>query len=156
MKFIKDMVNNINSESLSRKWSNEERLELLSIDANKQERIKKLLFKHVDHDDENRSPVVFKKIKLVDLVGINRAVPVDNWLDLLLHLHKKKNFDEFKGQDEFNKYVSSLNSGNGDCPHVLEVDNKYYIDGNGKHRLTIAKCLEMDEFPVFVSKLQNN
>ncbi len=26
-------------------------------------------------------------------------------------------------------------------PEVVEIDSKYYIAGNGRHRLTIAKCL---------------
>ncbi|WP_346209203.1 hypothetical protein [Aeromonas salmonicida] len=155
MKFIQDMVNKIGSENLPREWSNKERLDLLLIDSDKQERIKGLLFEKVNYDDSNRSPSYFKTIKLADLAGINRTDSVDDWLALLFKLHKKINFEKYKDQDEFNKYVSSLSSGNEDCPHVLEVNNKYYIDGNGKHRLTIAKCLEMDEFPVFVSKFKN-
>ncbi|MCS0539974.1 hypothetical protein NXY55_08180 [Aeromonas veronii] len=153
MKFIQHIVNNIGSGSAFREWSNEERLKLLSIDNDKQETIKKLLFKKVSYDDKYKSNTGFKVIKITSLVGINRNERVDDWLELLFDLHKKNIFNNYKDRDTFINYVLGLNSTSEDLPHVLAVGNKYYIDGNGKHRLTIAKCLEIDEFPVFVSKV---
>ncbi|WP_039046298.1 hypothetical protein [Plesiomonas shigelloides] len=156
MKSIQDLYKEIGLDrNKPREWSNEARLELLSIDLTKRQKIINFTFERVNYDDINIKSIGFKKIKITDLVGINRYDDVENWLELLFKLHKKRNFDTYNGREQFEKYANSLSNENDDCPHVLEVDNKYYIHSNGKHRLTIAKCLELDEFPVFVSKLKD-
>lgn len=134
-----------------KEWTNEERLELLSIDNEKQENIKNLDFKKIDIDREEYNHIQAKKIEIKKLQGINRTVESNNWLELLFELHKLHNFDKFKASD-FIKYISQLSTECTDLPEVIEYQGEFYIDGNGKHRLTIAKCLGIKHCLVIVRK----
>ena len=55
---------------------------------------------------------------------------------------------------DFEKYVKNLDKNCDDLPHVLHNDEKYFIDRNGKHRLTFAKCIGLKYFPAIVTYLK--
>lgn len=137
-------------------YSDEDRLNLLSIDDVAKENIKKLTFEKVNFDDSDcYKDNNYGVIKLDDLIGINRQDNVNNWLELLFSLHRTKNFSIYHNRDNFSRYVDSLNDNDIDLPHVLDIQGKYFIFHGGKHRLTIAKCIGLETFPVLIKKLKN-
>ncbi len=155
MKDITEFLKNFNfgSDTL-KEYSDVDRLELLGIDDSSAEEIKKLEFKKVNFDENDYEETIeFKIIQLDTLVGINRNDNVCNWIELLFSLHKKRNFDIFN-RDSFEKYVKNLDKNCDDLPHVLHNDEKYFIDRNGKHRLTFAKCIGLKYFPAIVTYLK--
>ncbi len=136
-------------------WTKTDVLELLSIDAKKKSTLEADAFISTNIDEsELLQPAKFQKIHISCLTGINRNDQVSNWMELLLSLHKHRNFDMIEEEKNFSDYVNSLDKNSLDLPHVIEVDGKYYIGSNGKHRLTIAKCLGLVSFPVLVSQLK--
>jgi hypothetical protein len=94
-----------------------------------------------------------EKIKLVDLVGTNRPTPLNNWYDCLMDCHKLSNFDPSFTIDSYKEIL--LNPPEWDFPHVIKHKGKYYIDGGGKHRLTIGKVIGADEALVYVTEIVN-
>lgn len=92
-------------------------------------------------------------INLDNLVGLCRgnAEEFSNWIEVLDSLHKMRNFSIYE-KKSFEKILMNPPSGDNP-PQVIEINNKLYIDGEGKHRLTIAKCLGMKEAKVDVKYL---
>lgn len=66
--------------------------------------------------------------------------------------HKYKNFEDYN-QDEFDKILMNPENTNDKHPEVIEQDGKYFIKGNGTHRLTIEKCLGGKKAKVVVRRL---
>lgn len=139
----------------SNNYSDEDRLELLGIDDKELKMLEQMMFCRVNLDVTDYGKIEYKIIELDNLVGINRSDVAENWLEQLFKLHKKINFELFQNKINFEEYVNSLNENSLELPEVIEnSDGKYYINGNGKHRLTIAKCLRINTFPVMVIKLK--
>lgn len=93
-------------------------------------------------------------IELSKLLGVDRPfVPADNWIDFLKDCHKLRNFkDNFSVQSYKNLLLDpSKNEIPNLAPKVVYLYNgKYYIDGEGKNRLTIGKCIETTHAKVVV------
>lgn len=87
-----------------------------------------------------------------DIVGINRQDDVENWIECLLSLHKKRNFDLFSDKSTFEKFLTTVKNDDNDLPHVIEEGGKDFVAGNGKHRITFAKCLGIKTIIARVSK----
>lgn len=85
-----------------------------------------------------------QEIRLDELVGLNRsdAHQFENWLEVLDSLHKMRNFNEYK-KEQFEKIILDPPTIDN-TPQVIKFGNNYYIDGEGKHRLTMAKCLGLE------------
>lgn len=121
----------------------EERIEILNLSNSRVKELENEKIKTINSDIEECKTISsnINVINADEVVGLfNR--PLDtakNWLELLGTLHKKGNFEEFKGKEKFQHFM--LNYKGEDLPIVIKVNNEYYIEGNGKHRLTIAKCL---------------
>ncbi|OSX93869.1 hypothetical protein BTJ45_01933 [Bacillus mycoides] len=104
--------------------------------------------------DESKNEL--KIIDLNDLVGMCRpdADRVENWLEALEALevlvYKGINFNRYKGKEQFEKFMLNPESWAQWYPVVTLMDDKYYIEGDGKHRLTIAKCLGIKKALVIV------
>lgn len=93
--------------------------------------------------------VVEEEINLDKLVGWNRLDNGKNWLENLGNLHKFINFTMYNEKEEFENF---MNKQSYDLPEVIEYQNEYYINGNGKHRLTIAKCVGVTKVKALVIK----
>ncbi len=64
---------------------------------------------------------------------------VTNWLEQLDSLTKMYLFESNKFSQIDEIFVTPINK---DYPPVVKIKDKYYIgEGDGKHRLTIAKCI---------------
>ncbi len=138
------------------KWySLEDRLEKLRIDEVARSRISGMEYKKLWEDDSEYIHSYFKMIELDDLVGINGDTQSNNWIECLSFLRKQNIFDKFQSKEQFIKYLSSCNAECDDLPRVIEHEAKYYVNGNGRHRLTIAKCLNIKEAPVIVYSRMN-
>lgn len=144
-----ETLNSINRNSVT--FSEEEKLQLLGIE-DEIEAIKKLRFEKVNIDYQDVQGE-FQIIDLNKLIGINnRGDDSNNWIELLFDLHKNQNFIEFT-RGNFINYISLLCESQEELPIVIEdIKGNYFIDGNGKHRLTIAKCMSVEKFPVIVKK----
>ena len=102
------------------------------------------------NDDELGLPEVIE-IELSDLAGTCRNDFHNNWYEALHGLNKKRHFDLFVSKEELNSRIHVVND---DMPDVIEVDGKYYINSNGRHRLTIAKCRGIKTALVVVRRLK--
>lgn len=72
---------------------------------------------------------------------------IDNWYDMLMKLHKQTCCIQNKSVGELKKYLENMGTLN--LPEVLQTKSgDYFINGDGKHRLTIAKCLRIDKVKV--------
>lgn len=89
------------------------------------------------NDDELGFPEVME-IELSNLVGTCRNNFHNNWYEALHGLSKQMHFYLFTTKENLN---SLIHFENDYMPDVIEVNGKYYINSNGRHRLTIAKCL---------------
>ena len=133
-------------------WTGEERLEKLGIDFECKRIIEKLEFKKIDVNNEEYCFTSHSIILVSDVIGINRPDNVENWIECLFNLHKKRNFDLFQSKEIFEKFLVAGDDDCEDLPHVIEEDGKYFIAGSGKHRITFAKCLGIKNIFVCISK----
>lgn len=120
-------------------YSLEDRVKILGLSQQRVEELNQMKVEQIELDDENVRPIL-KTINLDKLVGLNnRGDEAENWFELLGKLHKMRNFDIFK-RENFHQVLHSQYLLDG-LPSVVLYQDKYYISGNGKHRLTIGKCL---------------
>lgn len=155
---FKDLFKNFgNSDENFKNYSDKDRIKLLDLNDEDVIRIENSKIHKVDYCDNDYEGIRFEEILLDRLVGINRGDAADNWLEQLFKLHKQTCFNYIDNGFSFADYAQSLNEESYDLPNVIEDgDGKYYINGGGKHRLTIAKCLQLETFPVRVIKLKSN
>jgi hypothetical protein len=151
MEFLKEFDAQFKSQNIT-KYSDEDRLEKLGVKSKEKIRIESLPFKSIDLDENDCENLFFEIISMSKLVGLNRSDDVSNWIECLFNLHKQRIFDFFKDRESFTKFIINCDENYEDLPHVIEHEGEYYIDGDGKHRLTIAKCLNISHIPVLVSK----
>ncbi|EGQ8410694.1 hypothetical protein GTP43_10240 [Vibrio cholerae] len=132
-----------------RKLSLDDKLEKLSIDDKRKNDLQNCICKIVSFEVSDQAPIK-KRIALDDLVGMNRSFAKEspNWLDVLESTHKPNSFDKFTNLEAFIDYMDKLSADT--LPVVTEKDGKYYICGEGKHRLTIAKCIGVKTLDVLV------
>lgn len=135
--------------STTKNYTYEDRLHLLGISHIQEHKLTNEVFEQVDLNPQANQTGFFKDIQLDDLEGINRDIEqnINSWPKLLGALHKQINFDRFKGAQAFEQFLSETGE---DSPCVIENDGKYYIHSNGKHRLTIAKCIGIKSLKVIV------
>ena len=138
------------------KLSTEEIINLLELDCGKRKDIESLLYENINIDADSDLGIEFVEINLADLVGMNRAERNSNWLDCLFKLHKHTCYKFYESREKFQLLMSSYTEDNDEIPRVIELNDKYYIHENGKHRLTIAKCLKLAKASVLVSKAKVN
>lgn len=155
MKKINDMMNELGiTKGEQKKYSNEDRQKLLDIDDSTAKKIRNMKFERTNYDESDYGETHYDVIPMDMLTGINRQDEIGDWLELLFKLHKKINFELYISRDNFISYVKNLNEERDDLPHVLHIDDGYVVNGNGKHRLTIAKCIGVEQFPVLVTTLK--
>ena len=92
-----------------------------------------------------------ERINSFDIVGSTRnGWEGKTWGDVLDHcFHKMYWFDNRRIQNINSILLHPLNE---DFPVVVEENNKFYIDGDGLHRLVIVKLLGIDNVPVIVKR----
>jgi hypothetical protein len=105
-------------------------------------------------DDIPYRAVEIEEIDLDSLVGVCRwdADQCKNWINVLNSLHKMRNFMIYD-KESFQEIITNPPTHNIQ-PQVVEIDGELYIDGDGKHRLTMAKCLGLKKSTVLVKHLQ--
>lgn len=134
----------------------EEKLKALAIDSNRISVIKSMEYKSFNQDEEKLKVNRFEEnqIILLDrLVGLNRwdAHQFKDWIDVFNSLHKMRNFDIYY-KDSFENIIKNPPAYDN-RPQVISFNKEFYIDGEGKHRLTIAKCLGMEKAKVDIKYL---
>ncbi|WP_312652944.1 hypothetical protein [Aminipila sp.] len=159
MKELHEMVKQF--KSISPNTSLEEKLSSICVDDDRKQELinthcKQCNIPH-EYKGENLKPFL-KIIDLDKLVGWYRtdSIGKSNWLECLLGLHKQINFDLYKNKEEFEKFLYSIKYCDElyGLPEVIEYEGEYFIGGNGKHRLTIAKCVGIKAVPVIVTKIE--
>ncbi|WP_353891769.1 hypothetical protein ABVR74_02895 [Lactococcus lactis subsp. lactis] len=65
--------------------------------------------------------------------------------------HKMGTIDNYDSKENFKAFLISDFSGG--LPQVVECNGEYYIDGDGNHRLMLAKLLKISEAKVIVQTL---
>ncbi len=128
-----------------------ERLAKLQIDPERRAQIEGLRFEKIDVNEEAYSCTKFAVIPVAEIIGINRQDNVKNWIECLFNLHKQRIFDEYSGREQYEEFLLGGEQSRNDLPHVIEYKGKYYVAANGKHRITLAKCLGIQKVPVLVS-----
>jgi len=150
MKFM-DKFKALYPETGAQEISLEQRLEKLGIDADSRRRIEALPFEVVSLNDD--FPYAIEEVIAVSsIVGIDRDDDVSNWVECLGNLHKRRHFDLFVDRSVYEKFLMPPAKSRDDLPEVIELDGKYYISTNGKHRLTFAKCLEIAKVRAVVAR----
>ena len=134
----------------------EEKLKALAIDSNRISVIKSMVYKSFNRHEEELKFNRFEEneIILLDrLVGLNRcdAHQFKDWIDVLNSLHKMRNFDIYN-KGSFENIIENPPAFDN-RPQVISFNGEFYIDGEGKHRLTIAKCLGIEKAKVDIKYL---
>lgn len=142
----------------------EERLRVLGIDSVRLEKLYQLNYKalNIDIPDDNNS-FEFFSMPLSNLLGYYRPDASQNktWVDCLSNLPKMSNFTRYTNLEDFDSFMNcnyddklfvAIQSGIG-LPAVVQYKNNYYISGNGKHRLTIAKCIGLKTASVIMKTI---
>lgn len=98
------------------------------------------------------SPIIntgrlLKKVKINDIVGSTRPdMDYKNFYEFFNSFHKfyllNKNFNHVINNPIYNNF-----------PEVLLVEDKYYICGDGKHRIILSMLKQIDEITCAVFKL---
>jgi len=132
----------------------DEKLNILGIDNIRGDKVKLLPFNVVDLElSECKCPREMD-IDLELLCGINRNYEKStNWMELLDNLHRPITIEQFKCVPSFESFMRTPPAGL-DLPIVIEREGYYYIDGGGKHRLTIAKCLGIKSAKVIIKEVK--
>lgn len=65
--------------------------------------------------------------------------------------HKMNTIDNYESIAKFKEFL--LSDFSGGLPQVVECNGEYYIDGDGNHRLMLAKLLNISEAKVIVQTL---
>lgn len=144
------------SQFMSEDETEKEKIEILELDTIKIHMLRSLKFKILNFCDNNKDTSTYNKdivINLNDIVGTSRIIcNENNWFDYMLKdAHKMRNFNEFaKNKCSYQDYLLTKSD---DLPHVYEYNNEYYIGGNGKHRIVIAKCFEIEKIRVISTKI---
>lgn len=133
----------------------DEKLKKLKIDPLLKDKLASMPYeaKYLEEDEFDGSKNELITLDLNNLVGMCRtdADRVNNWLEALeVLVYKGNNFVKYKGKEQFEKFMLDPEQWGQWYPIVTVIDNKYYIEGDGKHRLTIAKCLGIKEAKVIV------
>ncbi|MCM3005777.1 hypothetical protein [Priestia koreensis] len=133
----------------------DEKLKILEIDPLLKSKLASMAYKaiYLTDDEFDESKNELKVINLIDLVGVCRpdADKVENWLEALdILVYKGISFNRYKGREQFEKFMLDPERWGQWYPVVTYIDDKYYIEGDGKHRLTIAKCVGIKEALVIV------
>lgn len=138
-----------------RNWSSSEVDDKFQLDLEIKNKLKSMMYKEIDVFEKSEiESIELRKIDLENLVGACRNDSVENWLQALYKLHKKRNFDLFHSLEHHKNFVNRVDS--QDIPEVVEHDGKYYINSNGRHRLTIAKCLGIQTAYARVLKVKSS
>lgn len=129
-------------------------------------------YKLIDKVERNRNILENIKIKRIPnnvsetdvyiptVIDINKLVGYDNsrhdnnenWYDAFCNLHKQNSIKYISKRIDFEKMKLNEGCFQMDCPCVSEYKGEYYIHHGGKHRLTIAKCLGIQEMRVIITK----
>ncbi len=124
--------------------------EILGISTQREAQLKGSYFEEFDlvENEYKQKLVSFEEGFSADLLCgvINRGDKVTNWMEQLDSLTKMYLFDS-------KKYSQIDSIFNNPCyelyPYVVKIADKYYIGSDdGKHRLTIAKCIGNKTLPV--------
>jgi len=148
MKFLEKFRERFPQEE-QRELPLQERLKILQISEEALPALRNLVFEKIDVDDADYPVSTIVVLPVSRIVGLNRQDPVQNWLECLGKLHRKRNFELFTDRETFERFL--LNEAYPDeLPHVIDHDGKYYVSTNGKHRITFAKCLGIERLRVRV------
>lgn len=133
-----------------------EKLKVLGIDSNQLFAIENYTYKPLYLTNEELNCINYQTNVFIDLnllVGVNRMSSTNygNWLGVLDSLHKMRNFNIFTKEDFSNIILNPPQYDNP--PQVICLDGEYYIDAEGKHRLTIAKCLGFNQAKVNIKQV---
>ena len=94
-------------------------------------------------------------IRARDIVGITRIADEGViWADVLNDLFHKEHWFQENRIDRIGDILQIPNDEN--YPSVVEKDNEYYIDGDGLHRLVIAKLLGIENIVVLIKTYNEN
>lgn len=136
-------------ESTGETLTLEQRLKRLCITPEQEEHVRQLPFHALDssvHVTELDKPLA-REIHMTDLVGTARPDATNDWVDYLDSLHKMVNFEH--DPESFHRILMDPPYDN--LPEVIKYCRGYYIAGNGKHRLTIGKCVGVATAKVLIT-----
>lgn len=121
-----------------------DKIEILNLSDERVSYLNKIKIEDADFPDRiNKCSLEF--IDLNNLVGTTRNFKGLTWLELLGDFcHKPRTIENFRNKESYKIFIESTNI-YIDYPEVLKKEGKYYIAGNGLHRLTIAKCLGLEK-----------
>jgi hypothetical protein len=133
-------------EEIIMEYTLDDRISLLGLTEKRIEEVMKLEFESIwlDNDVIDEKQFREENIEVDDIVGIcNRIDQADNWIDLLGALHKMRNFDDYKKyqKQQFDVILVDPERYGIPVPKVISHQGKLYIAGEGKHRMTMAKCI---------------
>lgn len=118
----------------------EDKIKILGLTDERVNFLSKLYVEEIDFYDGNNAIFRGEIINVDDVVGTTRGIGNITWLDMLeIQVHKNRNFDIYNSV-KFDEVLLSNQLSDG-VPLVVKKENKYYIHGNGLHRLTFAKCI---------------
>lgn len=120
----------------------EEKIQKLGLSEERVNELKKIIVEDCGDCERIGLPTI-EIINADDVVGTNRNWCEISWLEALdTRACKLTNFTRYNSDifEELLLHPDTMTIYH-EYPEVIKKDNKYYIDGNGANRLTMAKCL---------------
>lgn len=121
-----------------------DKIDLLNLPNARVSELNSIKIEDADFNLEKISKRYYKLIDLNDLAGTTRNIKGLTWIEVLGEFcNKPITIENFIDKENYRIFIESTNPLN-DYPEVLKKEGKYYVAGNGLHRLTIAKCLGLE------------
>lgn len=150
-----EMLNNdeLKKHSVDIECDINKKIKLLNLSEKRVAELKEMKYKYccLNLNDCGNTKIEF--IKLENLVGSCRPNMRHTWYGNLEDLHKMVNFERFLNKENFEIYLKNMSE--EDLPDVIEFQDEYYINGNGRHRLTIAKCVGVERIKAVVISVKS-
>lgn len=147
---FKDMFKHLSESKGSKRLTKDEVIEYLELSEEQIKLLRSIELKHECLGVKNTNAGKITEIDVEFIVGLNCRngdKDIDNWYDMLMSLHKQTCYAQNKSVGELKAYIENM--GIHDLPEVIQTKSgDIFIDGGGKHRLTIAKCLGVNKVRV--------
>ncbi|HAS6267901.1 MULTISPECIES: hypothetical protein [Vibrio harveyi group] len=147
-KFVSNFVKNHPNSSVgfSKTWSLQDKLTLLGVTESYVDTIP---YSDLALNIAQQSTFNVQNIDLNKIMGMANESDFGSWKVSLDKAQKGSNFDRYTTASDFENFIKN-STNTAELPVVIEFEGSYYISENGRHRITIAKCLGLKEIKVKV------
>ncbi|EGR0068424.1 hypothetical protein DMJ26_23230 [Vibrio parahaemolyticus] len=147
-KFVKDFVKKHPDTSVGfrKAWNLQEKLDLLGVTESD---IDSIPYSDLALEVVPGSTFNIQNVDLNKIMGMANESEYGSWKVSLDKAQRGSNFDKYTTAGDFEDFIKN-STDHEELPVVIEFNGNYYISENGRQRITIAKCLGLNEIKVKV------